>query len=294
MNSSDPWGQAWPLLEATPGLLTRSAVPEALIGATTVTEFFDATDRAVLFRIDRLGRVLVRDGREILVDPVADATPDEVAGFVFGSGMVALLWQRGFLVLHGAAVEIDGRGVLFVGPPGCGKSSLAAALQQRGHAVLTDDVCAVTLGEDGRPKVVPGTPFVRLWDDALAALGIPTDALRRIETRHVDAEGREKYFFPGAPLGDAAPLSRIYHLVPGSGAPAISPVAGALRMTTMANATYHVDVADALGARVKRFQQGAAVARTVGFARLTRPVDLAQLGEVARMVEADVQKESRP
>lgn len=287
------WDQAWPLFKATPGLVV-SAVPEALQHATIATESFEASDREVLFRIDRIGRVLVRDGREILVDPVADATPDEVAGFIFGSGMVALLWQCSYLVLHGAAAEIYGRAVLFVGPPGCGKSSLVAALMQRGHAVLTDDVCAVAIGQSGSPLVIPGTPFLRLWDDALASLGIQTGPLRRIETRHVDAGGREKFFFPGPPLGEAAPLAQIYHLVPGVGAPTVSPVAGALRMTTLTNATYHVEVADALGGRVQRFQQCAAVARTVGFARLTRPMDLAQLGEVARLVEADVMKESRP
>lgn len=284
---------AWPTLRST-SQSVRGHVPQTLAGALTATEEWDASADQMLFRVAGVGRFLVAGGRRIQVDPDLGVLPDEIAGVLHGVVLVALLWQRGHLVLHGASVEISGRGVLFVGPPGCGKSSLAAALVARGHRVLTDDVCALTVRQEGVPSVVPGTPFVRLWDDALDALGVPTAGLRRIETRFADPAGRAKYFYPGSLPGSETPLVRIYHLAPGSGAPAISPVAGALRMSTLMNATYRADVADALGVRDARFRQCASVARTVGFARLRRPDDLSGLSELARMVEEDVRKETTP
>ena len=44
------------------------------------------------------------------------------------------------MIAHQAtAVAIDGRAVLIEGPPGCGKSSLALALIDRGAALIGDD-----------------------------------------------------------------------------------------------------------------------------------------------------------
>ena len=43
--------------------------------------------------------------------------------------------------------------MLLLGPSALGKSSLAAALMQRGHALLADDITAVALDAGGRPLV---------------------------------------------------------------------------------------------------------------------------------------------
>lgn len=50
------------------------------------------------------------------------------------------------LIRQATAVSIGGQAVLFEGPPGCGKSSLALALIDRGAVLIGDD--AVTLTEE--------------------------------------------------------------------------------------------------------------------------------------------------
>jgi hypothetical protein len=47
------------------------------------------------------------------------------------------------LVLHGACVEIDGRGVAFVGDSGAGKTTLAVAALKRGHPLVCEEATAV-------------------------------------------------------------------------------------------------------------------------------------------------------
>lgn len=70
--------------------------------------------------------------------------------------------HAGALVLHGAAVARDGRGLLFCATGGSGKSSLLMALVASGWQAVSEDQCAVDWDETGRHRVWPGPTWVRL------------------------------------------------------------------------------------------------------------------------------------
>jgi hypothetical protein len=73
-----------------------------------------------------------------------------------------LLAERGDLVLHASGVvDGDGRGVLFCGPTGRGKSTLVAALAEHGHPVIGEDGIALTF-EAERILTWPGPSGIRL------------------------------------------------------------------------------------------------------------------------------------
>jgi hypothetical protein len=111
------------------------------------------------------GRFHIKRGREIVVDPHPEADPGIVRTLLLGRVMACLLRQRGYLPLHASAVAIEGRGVLFLGASGAGKSTTAAALYVRGHQVLADDVGAVRAGESGI-EVQATWSGLRLLDDS--------------------------------------------------------------------------------------------------------------------------------
>jgi hypothetical protein len=72
-----------------------------------------------------------------------------------------LLAERGELGLHAAAVGVGGRAVLFAGPSGRGKSTLALAASEHGHPVLSED--GVTIDPDDEPlRIWPGLRGVRV------------------------------------------------------------------------------------------------------------------------------------
>jgi hypothetical protein len=71
----------------------------------------------------------------------------------------------GFLVLHGSAVRIDGRTIIFLAPRGGGKSTTVAYLNERGHQPISDDVCAIKK-ESGQWFVASGPTQFRLWEDS--------------------------------------------------------------------------------------------------------------------------------
>jgi HPr kinase/phosphorylase len=51
---------------------------------------------------------------------------------------------------HGALVEVQGVGILLLGPSGIGKSECALELVMRGHRLVADDVVRVHRDADGR------------------------------------------------------------------------------------------------------------------------------------------------
>lgn len=75
-----------------------------------------------------------------------------------------LLHQHKTLVLHGAALERDGEAILVCGVSGVGKSSAMVTLTDAGWAPLSEDACAISIGDD-RAIVWPGPPWVRVTHD---------------------------------------------------------------------------------------------------------------------------------
>jgi hypothetical protein len=89
--------------------------------------------------------------------------------YLVGPVLGLLLRLRGVMCLHASAVAFGDRAVAFVGSEGAGKSTTAAALAQRGHAVISDDVVALVETE-GRFSVLPAYPHLSLWPDSVKLL----------------------------------------------------------------------------------------------------------------------------
>ena len=73
------------------------------------------------------------------------------------------------LVLHGSAIEMDGRAIAFLAESGRGKSTLAASFSSNGYRFLTDDGLFIDRKKN-QYFVRPGHPSIRLWDDSRTAL----------------------------------------------------------------------------------------------------------------------------
>lgn len=78
--------------------------------------------------------------------------------------------QLGATMIHASVVQIRDRTVLFIGPSGWGKSTLAGLLHGAGHAVLSDDCAQLIVEDDGAVRVVPTYPSLRLTEESMAAL----------------------------------------------------------------------------------------------------------------------------
>jgi len=105
-------------------------------------------------------------------------TPENTFSYLLGPVFGLLLRLRGVTCLHASAVAFGDSSVVFVGPEGAGKSTTAAAFAQRGYAVLSDDIVALSIDSVDANRglggdifrVLPAYPHLCLWPDAVKTL----------------------------------------------------------------------------------------------------------------------------
>lgn len=180
--------------------MRRGAVPRELENATLRGANWSATENSFLLDVPSIARLLINDGREIVLeaDDIADAAP-----FLLGTGFGILLHQRGTLVLHASAVAHEGRAIAICGASGAGKSTLSAALCQAGCGFISDDISAIGFNSDGAPLVFPDSRRHRLWADAIERLSLSGQKGKAVR------ESIEKYHVEPARAAIAMPLSSI-------------------------------------------------------------------------------------
>lgn len=228
-----------------------------------------------------VGTFLVRDGREIVVDPAPGVEEQVLRLFILGPALAVLLHQRGLLILHASAIAVDGGAVAFLGGSGWGKSTMAAALYARGHGLVADDVTVVDLdGND--PKVFPGFPQLKLWPDTAVSLGRKPETLPRL---HSQIEKRAcRVMNSGPPV--SMPLRRIYVLDEGTDH-AIEPIGGQDALVELVRHSYAARLIQQVNASL-HFLQCANLANKVPVRRLKRLRSLSALPELAQIVEEDL------
>lgn len=154
-----------------------------------------------LLTIKDVAQFLISDGKEITYYPLSENQESTIRLYLLGSCMSAILYQRGFIVLHGNCLTHDGITCrIIVGDRGAGKSTTSAHFLNRGQKLLADDVTAVSWDAKGNPIVIPGFPRVKLWADSLRLLGIGNHTLSKIR------EEDEKYSLPLTDNFHATPL----------------------------------------------------------------------------------------
>ena len=276
----DPWPEAD---AAEPDVAVRvGTIPAELpdgAGNVTRTAFWQARPGVFRMEVEEVARYLVTGGRDVLVEPLR-GSEDDVVTFFASSPFTVLLQQRGVLTLHAAAVKTEAGAALLFGRGGIGKSSLAAALVERGYPLVADDVTGVVPGAEGRPVALPAFPRQRLWAHTLDNMGWRGRAQRRVRA------DMDKYWLP-AQLAGAEPLPVCAAFVlTGGDRFAIEPVPLEAAFWLLCMYTHRRRIMVALGQRRAHFQAAIALARRVPVARVTRPWQPFQLDELADRVAA--------
>lgn len=237
---------------------------------------------AFLIAVPGVARYHIRAGREICIDPAPGVDEGAVRLFLLGSAFGALLHQRGVTPIHGSAVAVGEAAVIFSGPQGHGKSTLAAAFSRLGHTLLSDDVCPLTV-EDDTVWLHPAFPRLSLLPDAVAHLAVP---LAPNDPRQPYSG---KHLVPVPSFGmQRRRLAALYELHP-------APVAGVrLRLlsgfeaiTALMGNTYRVQFVREMGQTERHFAALQEIARRVRVVRAERPAEGYLLDELIAAIAED-------
>lgn len=157
--------------------------------------------------------VIGPEGRQVWAAWNDSVTLEDVTALLLSTILGCVIRLRGISCLHGSLVAWKGRGLVFLGPRGAGKSTTALALVQRGAVLVSDDL--VPLLEEGHRFVAPfGQPAIRMRPSSAEALCGSFQELRPVWS-DVHQVHPKRYLdlprFPGSP-SETVPLDTIYVL----------------------------------------------------------------------------------
>jgi hypothetical protein len=256
-------------------------LPDPIISGSS----YESSTTQLLVRVPQVARYWVSHGSRIVIEPASNATPHEVRVFMLGTGLGALLHQRGYFVLHASGIGTPDGAVLFAGVSGAGKSTLLAEMLRRGHRMIVDDVCAISVRAGRGPTVMPSYPRTRLWAETADRLSIDTAGLVRTRPTMEKFERQ----LPDLFWDREAPIDRIYHLAGSNGEElSLAHLSSMEAFQVLERNTYRGFLVDGFARRREHFGLVSAVAQAAEVVRVVRPTDSFRLVELADLILEDL------
>lgn len=196
------------------------------------------------------------------------------------------LQYHGYLVLHGSAVLIQDKAVIFSGQSGAGKSTLARAFLQKNHPFITDDLVVIQRNSQDQYCILPGPKQLKLWKDAMCHF---KQNIANAEPIHMKTE---KYAIPAPNLceGTMIPIKAFYELHPVVNAPAqfCETLDAVQSVKTIMQNAYRYFMLKPLGKLPNFLADCSGLAQQIGVRTLFRTQDFQDLAEMMRQIELDI------
>jgi hypothetical protein len=168
--------------------IIEGKTPETIPNPYKKGLLYIAAKDVFLLTIPDTGRFYVQTGNKIIFERFGESDDKSIRVFLLSTVMAAVFIQRGLFPFHAGSVNVNGKGVLFSGISGAGKSSMVTGYYKKGFPVINDDVSLIK-AIDNKLKVIPGFPRIKLWVDTLKAFNEDPDKYQKIresiEKRHV-------------------------------------------------------------------------------------------------------------
>lgn len=234
-----------------------------------INSYFSMKEKEILFHVPDVATFFIKDGKQIIVNPEADANEDQIRLYLLGTCMGVILLQRKILPLHGSVIAIDGKAYAFVGDSGAGKSTLASAFLNQGYQILTDDVIPVQLNEENIPIVIPSYPQQKLWQESLDQFGVDSNQYRPLFARETKFSVPVESKFYREPL----PLAGVFELIKTNDDEIeVHSIEGLNRIHTLYYHTYRNFLIEPMGLMDWHFKASARLVEKMDFYQLRRPI----------------------
>lgn len=222
-----------------------AAAVDVHIGCVPIPKLFQSprafreyrvTPEGDLLDYEDVGRFLVPNGSQIWFDP-EEAFDLRCLGIpLLGPVFALLLHRRGHFVLHGSAVEIDGRAHVFLGDKGAGKSTTAVTLLAGGLRLIADDVVPIERTATGF-CVHPGYPAMKIDRAMLTRFEASDYRIIEPDDGSFTAGKARVRFLRSSPSG-AIPLGPVHRLGRGA-ANGLTPLSSQEALQTLIRFSYY-------------------------------------------------------
>lgn len=261
------------LIKRAPLLPSPSLQPTKIFRAGLQATFAQNGPQQLWLSWNPLLSFMVINGKEIILDTV-QRDEDVLSLFTLSEALGLILFQRGYFLLHGSAIELQGKGVVFLGEPGAGKSTTVAAFAQQGVRVISDDMVCIQVSKTEPPLILPAFPQIKIWETTVAGLQLAKNELTAVREGVNKFSWHESISF----TENAVPLEQIFVLT----APnelEDAPVEVPKHQIPLELLSYF-PLADALlqGEPLKDyFEKSITLAQVVPLVKISRPADFTKL-----------------
>lgn len=169
-------------------------------------------NKQIFFIWDSIPICKITEGKEITINKSTGIEENLLKTLILGPAFAALLHQRGRLVLHASAVNMDGSAVAFLGPRGRGKSTTSVALNKNGYNLLSDDVLSVQINGNETPVVFPSFPRIKLRPEVINNIEEDAESLPKVYSNSDKRSYNTLNNFSDSPI----PLKSIYLIEEGT------------------------------------------------------------------------------
>ncbi|MFR9295997.1 MAG: hypothetical protein ACLVLR_14075 [Turicibacter sanguinis] len=228
-------------------------------------------NESMWFHIPQVATYWMQDGNYISIELCPNADIKMAKQYLLGSCLGMIMLQRNMIAIHGGTIVFDGKGVIFTGDRGAGKSTITSALRLKGYPFVADDVSSV---EVGQPHFIhPGFPQQKLCQDAMHQLGYNLDDFKTLM-----GDTQMKYLIPAHEsfVYDKVPLHGIVELKVMDDIHEIQVelLKGQEKLMTIYGNIYRIEMKRFAGVNPEYFKKCVEIAKEIPVYRITRPKDL--------------------
>ncbi|MDP3484607.1 MAG: hypothetical protein Q8S06_03755 [Methanobacteriaceae archaeon] len=135
-------------------------------GVFRIASHYILTENSVYLIWNNIDICQIIKGKEIIVNSQTSIDKTFLRALILGPALGILLHQRGRLVLHASAVNINNVAVAFMGHNGAGKSTTTFSFMNSDYPLIADDILSIEF-KNNIPLVFPGLPRIKLWPESI-------------------------------------------------------------------------------------------------------------------------------
>jgi hypothetical protein len=254
--------------------VTYGPVPKRLLDDELADMSWQFRDGEFLLRAIGEHYFHYRRGQGVTIERSDKVDASEESLWLNGSVYAAIASLNGLVPIHASAVAANGAVYAFTAPAGGGKSTVVAALGDRGFPMFCDDTLVLDFSDPQGIACLPGHKRLKLTSRSLELTGA-------VQQEKVSADVQKFYARSASgDVGTVMPLCELIFLHVGPN-PAITPIAGFERFQAMQDDHYTRQLYAGAQSfdRTTHFAHLAALASKIAMARFIRPLDQSRFSE---------------